>query len=324
MRPPADDSVAGPAICGGGKLVLRPFGESDHLAVEAIAAAVDADYPWADEWHAGEQYSAGDGPFRWVVEAEREPVVASAAMSPARPPRHRLRLMVLPRWQRRGAGRMLYHAALSAAHGAEAATLQARVRKTQQDALGFLFRRGFEFVHEMVGMRLDVTRCELGSLVSAVAQVRSHGIEIRTLAQEQACEPQWLARFRELVMAVREGWPEPDPGPPLPWPPDYFEQTLKPAIGHEESVYIAKSGDRYIGYSGMPFLATAVVPAYRNRGVATALKVLAIGHAKACGATTLLTCTASAAMAAVNAKFGFVPYCTEVRLRKIVRGFQSQ
>ena len=303
-------------------LAIRPFAEADHAAARAIAAAVAADYPLADTWHAGAQYEEGDGPLRWVaVDAQSQAVVGYAALREARPPRYRLRIMVHPEWERHGAGGMLYRAVLAAAEVAGAATLQARVRKTKTGALEFLYRRGFAFIHEMVGLRLDLGRYELGAFMGAVARVRAQGIEITTLAQEQAAGAEWLGKFCALQMAVLEGWADPDPGPQPHVTPAFFARSLDPAKGHEEEVFIAKAGDKYVGYGGSPFMATAVAPAYRNRGLATALKVLIIQNAKARGVPTLMTCSASPAMIAINTKLGYVAYCTEVRLRKMVRGF---
>ena len=91
-----------------------------------------------------------------------------------------------------------------------------------------------------------------------------------------------------------------------------------------DTFFLAKAGGVFIGYTALgpdhrdpdaigtgP---TAVRPEYRGRGVATALKTLALTHARQQGWRTAVTRSASPAMIRVNEKLGFQRGRAEVRL----------
>lgn len=59
---------------------------------------------------------------------------------------------------------------------------------------------------------------------------------------------------------------------------------------------------------------TAVLPAYRNRGIATVLKARCVAHARSRGFQVLHSASGSAALLRVNERFGFRALWTEVRL----------
>jgi GNAT superfamily N-acetyltransferase len=91
-----------------------------------------------------------------------------------------------------------------------------------------------------------------------------------------------------------------------------------------DTFFLAKADGVFIGYTALgpdhrapeaigtgP---TAVRPEYRGRGVATALKVLALTHARQRGWRTAFTRSASPVMIRVNEKLGFQRGRAEVRL----------
>jgi GNAT superfamily N-acetyltransferase len=91
-----------------------------------------------------------------------------------------------------------------------------------------------------------------------------------------------------------------------------------------DDFFLAKANGAFIGYTALgpdhrvpeaigtgP---TAVRPEYRGRGVATALKVLALTQAQRQGWRTASTRSASPAMIHVNEKLGFQRGRAEVRL----------
>src|SRR5262249_28646970 len=89
-------------------------------------------------------------------------------------------------------------------------------------------------------------------------------------------------------------------------------------------LFVAKADGVFIGYTAVSpeecvpeaigTGPTAVRPEYRGRGVATALKVLALTHAQRQGWGTAATRSASPAMSRVNEKTGFQRGRAEVRL----------
>ena len=109
---------------------------------------------------------------------------------------------------------------------------------------------------------------------------------------------------------------------------DYVEQTLEEFISEQEepeampgAYFIAKQGSEYIGLSYLrPRAAdpnciepnivqqclTGVLPEYRRRGIATALKVKTISYAREHGFRRIFTNSDNPAMKVLNAKLGFV------------------
>jgi GNAT superfamily N-acetyltransferase len=122
--------------------------------------------------------------------------------------------------------------------------------------------------------------------------------------------------FCRLFNAAREGWLDPDPGPVTPLTPSellrrHQAATEEHGVGSEQC-FLAVRGDRYIGFTGS--LGTAVDPAFRGQGIATALKLRAIISARDHGVATLHTSSGNPAMLRVNQRLGFSLVSTEVRL----------
>jgi len=73
-----------------------------------------------------------------------------------------------------------------------------------------------------------------------------------------------------------------------------------------------------LGANAKP-IGTAVLPAFRNRDIATALKIRVIEWARSNGVVTLWTASGSPPMIRINEKLGFQRTATEVRLvRRLV------
>jgi GNAT superfamily N-acetyltransferase len=83
-----------------------------------------------------------------------------------------------------------------------------------------------------------------------------------------------------------------------------------------DALFIAVKGNLYLGYSGMFALGTAVRPEFRNKGIATALKVHSIHYAHQAHITSAMTCTASPIMLAINEKLGYRRELVEIRMMR--------
>ena len=83
-----------------------------------------------------------------------------------------------------------------------------------------------------------------------------------------------------------------------------------------DALFIAVKDRTYIGYSGMFAMGTAVRPEFRNRGVATALKVHTIRYAQQAQIDSAMTCTANPIMLAINEKLGYRRQLVEIRMMK--------
>jgi GNAT superfamily N-acetyltransferase len=127
--------------------------------------------------------------------------------------------------------------------------------------------------------------------------------------------------FCPLYNAARQGWPDPDPGPETPRTPAqlrdrHYIAAQEHRIGIEQC-FLAACGGRYVGFTGA--LGTAVHPAFRGQGIATALKLRAIMSARDHAIATLDTSTGNPAMLRANERLGFRLVSTEVRLVRTLR-----
>jgi len=238
--------------------------------------------------------------------------------------KYRIGLMVHADWRKQGIGGALLGGALAALQSMPAATLQARAWDDQADSLRFLFRRGFVEIHRMVELHLNLSEADLTPIAGLPHSLTAQGIEFTTSRQEGRDERFWT-KLTDLQRAAVIGWPDPDPDGVVAIPTeDEVRGMFDSWRTASDDFFLAKADGAFIGYTALgpdhrvpeaigtgP---TAVRPEYRGRGVATALKVLALTHAQRQGWRTASTRSASPAMIHVNEKLGFQRGRAEVRL----------
>jgi GNAT superfamily N-acetyltransferase len=225
-------------------------------------------------------------------------------------------LLVAAGWRRQGVGsRLLGHVA-DQARAAGAVTLQARAGSDDQEPLEFLTARGFTETMRMHRQELDVAGADLSPNDGILARLAGQGIAVvpldRELARGEAC---W-EEFCRLYNAAREGWPDPDPGPVRQLTPAelarlHYDASAEHGVGPWEC-FLAVRGNRYVGFTGA--VGTAVDPAFRGQGIATALKRRAVMSAREHGVARLGTSTGNPAMVRINQRLGFRLVSTEIRL----------
>ena len=119
-------------------------------------------------------------------------------------------------------------------------------------------------------------------------------------------------------------WPRAYPGPELALA---FEEFGRRFVQHAilpEGFAVARQGDLYVGYSGLAAdtsspgqviaAGTVVRPAWRPRGIATALKLRVLAYAQRRGYASMIAHTASPTMLEINQRLGFRRERAEVRL----------
>jgi GNAT superfamily N-acetyltransferase len=229
----------------------------------------------------------------------------------------RMDLIVEPELRRQGFGERILEVLLQRAAALDAHTVQARADSAAVDALLFLEHRGFCETLRMHRFELDVP-----SLRDRVAQGEDHlvvpGLAIGTLAMSGRT-PDVYAAIAEVYDAAGDEWPDADPGghkPPLTGTAVYEMFERWQAI--PDAVFLARSGDQYVGLTGIgasgKSVGTAVRPEYRRLGIATALKSRLIRWAAANGIAKLESRSAHPAMIHLNRKLGFEQTNVEVRL----------
>ncbi len=279
----------------------------------------------AVSWHHADQ-QAGEGDLRrFVAIKDGGQMVGYGAIWPARSPRFRLDLVVdLVTAQDVGAP-LLEHLERELRR-VGAATAQARAHEEQHALLAFLQAHAYVETQRMHALRLDVATA-VSSCVPRWVQDAARERRIVTLADERSSDPDHhLSRLHALQDAARADWPDPDPGPPAALTSADFLRRLQDQAALPDAFFIAQHGRAYVGYSGVAPLpqdrrvlastGTAVTPAYRRQGVATALRVRAVTYARQHGYTALVTHTASPVMLAINESVGFRRESAEVRLVK--------
>jgi len=287
-------------------VLVHPARAADHRTMAALLAS------------AGRAPEDAPSPSRCVavVPGPPEAVIGYGAWWQLRPGKFRTELLVAPPWRRRGAGsRLLGHVA-GRARDAGAVTLQARAGSEDAQSLGFLRARGFAETMRMHRQVLRVADADLRGQEHLVARLAGRGIVLTSLEDELARRQDCWEEFCRLFNAARQGWPDPDPGPVAALAPADFRRRYHTAEGDyqpgEAAGFLAVRGDRYVGFTGA--LGTAVDPAFRRQGIATALKYLAVLSAREHGVAKLSGSSGNAAMLRANERLGFRLTSTEVRL----------
>ena len=289
---------------------------------EAAAALFAAAHPErADEPAAWGAPSGPAGPRRYVaVTGTAEQTVGYGGWWEVRPRKFRIDLVVAPGHRRRGIGSRLLDRLTRDARAAGAATVQARADSGRAQSLAFLRHRGFSETMRMHHLVLDVANADLRPFGGIERRLAAGGIVLTTLAEERdrTGEVCWV-RLSEVHNAAHEGWPDPDPSP-SPGPEELRtpEEIRRLYPLHQQQwpqlCFLAVHGEEYVGFVGP--LGTAVRPALRGQGIATALKVREIAAAQERGVSTLDGATGNGAMLKVNERLGYQRTSTEVRLVK--------
>jgi len=256
-----------------------------------------------------------------VIAGQPARVIGFGAWWRVRLDKFRLDLLVAADARRRGIGTSLLGEVVVRAHGAGAATLQARAGSEHQESLEFLLGRGFVETMRMHRQMLSVAEAKLTPYAHLPAMLAERGIVLVSLPRELARGEACWQEYARVFNAAREGWPDPDPGPVTPLTPAEFRRRHHAAeLEHRVSAdqcLLAARGTRYVGFTGA--MGTGVEPAFRRQGIATALKLEAVIAARERGETTMDTWTGNPGMLRVNERFGFSIVSTEVRLVRTIR-----
>jgi GNAT superfamily N-acetyltransferase len=306
---------------------IRPFAPTDHDydAIAALAASFppeqiyDYEFQDAAETRALDRaFAAADRPLvRYLAEQDGQLIGYAAYFEIAWAPpagRYWCVLRVHPQRQRQGIGGRLYARVLADLVGIGARSLLIEAHEQPAVLVAPLQRRGFRELLRSWPFTLDVSGCELSGFAKEAE--RMAGLEITTLAQEQARDTAWLSKLHQLHAALAGDVPI--PGYPLPAPPlDWFAEHVARL---PEAFFIVRDGERYVAEcymhpsQGQPGVlnqgVTAVDREYRGRGIALALKLKTIEFAQRHGYTAIHTGVESnnPSMLAINARLGFVQW----------------
>jgi len=290
-----------------------------YVHIRNTVAPDDADSPeqvaWEDATYPGQVWRY----LAWLDgEAIGTCTTGRLHIHPPNHPRFYLGAWVLPAHRRRGAGTALYRAASAAARSAGKSGFQAWVSEDVADGVRFLLAHGFEVTGRDKVVALDLRGLD------APASAPPRGIRLVTLAER----PDLIA---DVHAAALEAFPSiPSTTPIQPGSLDEFTAVEVEGVGMADDAFfvaldeptgeVAGYANLKLAQGGAPFAyhhMTAVRPAHRGRGVATALKRATIAWAIRAGLEELRTGNdeANGPMRAVNARLGYRPRADYLALR---------
>lgn len=307
--------------------IIRPIQADDYAPAAALASALEPERAaLATNWQAADASTNDMGRAVGYVALAGDPpeVRGYGSFWRVRMEQYRLELMVHPAWRRQGMGGRLLRQMLDDLALRGASSIQARADEENLEAQTFLWRNGFVETQRMYRMRLDLATPTPERWRAIEAQLASQGITISTLAYERAHDHAALHKLYDLHTAALDAWPNPDPGPNIPPSFGEYARRFEQSTIIPEGFFIARQAGIYVGYSGLAYSAsapqqlqtvgTAVRPALRRHGIATALKLRVLDFARQRGYTSLITHTASPTLLALNLRLGFRRERAEVRL----------
>lgn len=301
---------------------IRPFDDRDYPAVVAVSNAVYHEYPFSVESarHEDSRYDGARLHLRRFV-AEVDGRIAAYAdfhhlSNMYHPQKFWVDLTVHPEHQGHGIGRALYEHLRRELKSYRPLVLWTGVRETFGPSIAFAEHRGFREVRRAWESRLDVTRFDPAPF-RAKADAGVRGMQIVTVASEQAADAQWLQKLYDMHNEVAADVPQPEPYTPMTleeFRRRWFDNPEYLPEGH----FLAKRDGQYVAesnlfrsieldhvlYQGI----TGTRRAFRGRGIALALKLRTIDYARTHGKREIRTWndTLNAPMLAINTALGFV------------------
>jgi mycothiol synthase len=317
---------------------IRPFREEDRAAVVTLDTREQPPHRryTATQWQRWDSEMSGQEVFIRLVSGD--PAIAYLQVTDFNTIRRpmpnvcHMHLIVAPEHRQRGIGSALFARALAFARERNAYNLSVDIVAHSPDEPGyeFLKKRGFWELERQQPSYLDLTTFDLSRFADARKRAEQEGVRLLAYAD--------LPDTTEQRRAFHDLWTRLEADTPhrytLRFKQEAFEQWVQSIIEQPEwtpeAAILAESAGRWIGLTTLRFREetnigdtwlTGVLPEYRGRGIATALKLRAIEVAKERGCPVITTGNQqdNAPMLAINRKLGFVAepamvlYITELR-----------
>lgn len=283
--------------------LIRPFDGTpvDYTSVAAVwtqARPLDpqtAGDLLSRDWRRGHVFSS-----RYVATSSTGSVVGVGMILDAfwssRPGKFHFDVCVAPKARHQGLGRRLFQTLIQSTPQ-PVTTLTTETSEDDDDAIRFLEQLGFRLVLRAPRSILNLPRMtDLGDPSSCLA---ADGMKVSCLA-DLSLQPDWFERFWRLVCVTTADIPSDEPlTPPRR---EHLRTFLAAPEVDPHQIYVAHevAGEgAWVGMTGLidvgadPTMKktwfTGVRRSHRRRGIATALKIRALGQARAAGALRVLT-----------------------------------
>jgi GNAT superfamily N-acetyltransferase len=237
-------------------------------------------------------------------------------------------ILVAPAFRQQGIGAQLFEVSAAWAREQGALYLGGDVRDDQPEGLRFARTYGFQEVQHTAEHQLDLAGFDFAVFAPLIARLQADGFNF--LSYEEAGDTR---DHRKAIYRLHKRVIVDDPtftGVHLPFD-EYRKRIFESTWARADELFVALRGAAWLGFtqladfpdsSTVVMTYTGVEDAYRRRGVATALKALALAHAKARGVNTarLTADSRDVATQALAARFG---YAAEPGSRRMVRSIQD-
>ncbi len=240
------------------------------------------------------------------------------------PGRFLLTVMVDPLHRNQGIGAQLYNHALHHAQVRGAKSYYTSMYENQLDGIRFAQTRGFTIQRYTFESTIDLHTFDETPFAGLIESVAATGISFFSLADVSDTE-----EARRKLHHVNYQCELDNPGRTGSYMGfEEFNQIFNTASWFRaEGQIIAADGDEYVGLASVGYFAqknfmynmrTAVMPPYRGRKIAQALKLLTIRYAKVMGTELIRTHNDSAnvPMLAINRRLGYQAQVGIYRLAK--------
>lgn len=315
-------------------MTIRPFDpDRDYPAVVACFNANFPDFRETEaEFRYHDDYREADKPFaRFVAEEDgalRGYSQYSQGVHAYHPEKFDVDIQVLPQAQGRGVGRALYEHLLATLAPHTPSALRAWTQTSLPRPMRFLADRGHVEDMRIQESWLDVAAFDPTPFDGAVARVEAQGIVLTDFVAVEARWSDARRRLYDLAMAVSADIPSTEPFTPVPY--DVWTKRFDGPNYAPDTHFLALDQDRLVGISSLWLRqadtdlqtgVTGILPDYRRRGIALALKLQAIAYAQRRGAPTIRTDNAAqnVGMLSINRALGFVPQPAWVHLTRALR-----
>jgi GNAT superfamily N-acetyltransferase len=310
---------------------LRPFAGEDYPAWAELHKAIYPEFPTSEADLREDDRMLSEGYFRerWMAERDGR-IVGWATVQHTEyafdPDRYSVSINVHPEYEGRGIGSELYSRVLRTLEERGAREAMSQACESRPRALRFLEDRGFVAKMRDRMSILDLDTVDFARWEDAGKRVEEQGILIRSV-DELKGDPERNRKLYELDITVSADMPSVKPMTP-PTFENYCRRVFESRWLLPEAFLVALDGDRYVGttalwlsdgdealYTGL----TGVLREYRNRGIATALKVRCLRWAKESGRRYVKTFNESnnRKMLGINEALGFVAQPEYIQYLKV-------